>query len=58
MLSKSKPLRRDYPAIFGVVVILLGTLVLGGIAYTYTNRPEIIDTVSHLFDQRHLPADL
>lgn len=42
-----------------VVVILLGTFVLGGIAYTYTHRPSaLIDTLSHLFDRRQLPADL
>ena len=41
------------------VVILLGTFVIGGIAYTYTHRPlALIDEVSHLFDRRQLPADL
>jgi len=34
MLTKSKSLRRDYPAMFGLVVILLGIFVIGGIAYT------------------------
>ena len=58
MLSKSKSLRRDYPALVGVVVILLGIFVLGGIAYTYAHRPELIDTLSHIFDHRKLPADL
>jgi hypothetical protein len=32
--------------------------VLGGIAYTYTHRPALIDAASHLFDRRQLPADL
>jgi hypothetical protein len=49
----------DYPAMLAVVVILFGTFVLGGIAYTYTHRPsELIDAVTHLFDGRQLPADL
>ena len=49
--------RADYPAMLAVVAILLGTFVLGGIAYTYTHRPsEFIDAASHLFDGRKLPA--
>ena len=49
----------DYPAMLAVVAILLGTFVLGGIAYTYTHRPStLIDAASHLFDGRQLPADL
>ena len=55
MLRKFKSLRRDYPAMLSVV---LGTFVLGGIAYTYTHRPALIDAASHLFDRRQLPADL
>ena len=59
MLKKSKWLRRDYPALLSVVVILLGTFVLVGIAYTCTHRPSaLIDAASHLFDRRQLPADL
>jgi hypothetical protein len=49
---------RDYPVILGLAVILLGTFVIGGIAYTYTHRPALIDAASHLFDRRKLPADL
>jgi hypothetical protein len=49
----------DYPAMLAVVAILLGTAVLGGIAYTYTHRPSaLIDAASYLFDRRQLPADL
>jgi hypothetical protein len=51
-------MRRDYAMILGVVVILLGTAVVGGILYTYTHRPALIDAASHLFDRRQLPADL
>jgi hypothetical protein len=57
--GRFKSMRRDYAVILGVMVILLGTAVLGGIAYTYTHRPlALIDEVSHLFDRRQLPADL
>jgi hypothetical protein len=59
MLRQFKSFRRDYPTMLSVVVILLGTFVLGGIAYTYTHRPSaLIDAASHLFDRRQLPADL
>jgi hypothetical protein len=59
MLRQFKSFRRDYPAIMSVVVILLGTFVLVGIAYTYTHRPSaLINAASHLFDRRQLPADL
>ena len=42
----------------GVVTILVGIVVLVGIAYTYAHRPELIDAVSHVFDRRQLPVDL
>jgi hypothetical protein len=58
MLRQLKSLRRDYPAMLSGVVILLGTFVLVGIAYTYTHRPALIDAASHVFDRRQLPADL
>jgi hypothetical protein len=59
MLRKSKSLRRDYPAMLGVGVILLGIFLLGGIAYTYVNRPSAsIDAASQALDGRQLPADL
>jgi hypothetical protein len=54
-----KKFRADYPAMLAVVVVVLGTFVLGGIAYTYSLRPSaLIDEASHLFDGRKLPADL
>jgi hypothetical protein len=59
MARKFKSFRRDYPAMLATVVILLGTFVIGGIAYTYTHRPlALIDAATHLFDRRQLPADL
>jgi hypothetical protein len=58
MLRQLKSLRQDYPAMLSVVVMLLGTFVLVGIAYTYTHRPALIDAVTHLIDGRQLPADL
>jgi hypothetical protein len=49
MLTKSKSLSRDYPAVFGLVVILLGIFIIGGIAYTYTNRPaKLLDEAVHV----------
>jgi hypothetical protein len=45
-------MRRDYGVILGGVVIVVGTFVLGGIVYTYTHRPALIDAASHLFDRR------
>jgi len=43
----------------GVGVILLGIFLLGGIAYTYVNRPSAsIDAASQALDGRQLPADL
>jgi hypothetical protein len=56
--GRFKPMRRDYGVILGGVVIVVGTFVLGGIVYTYTHRPALIDAASHLFDRRQLPADL
>jgi hypothetical protein len=36
-----KKVRRDYSTALGMVAILLGLVVLGGITYTYTTRPEL-----------------
>ncbi len=60
MLRKLKyAVRRDYFTVLGAVAILLGTLVIVGIAYTYMNRPPaLIDAVSHVLKIRKLPADL
>jgi hypothetical protein len=42
-----------------MAAIVFGTFVIGGIAYTYENRPpEWLNAVAHLFDHRQLPADL
>jgi hypothetical protein len=49
---------RKFSADYPVMAILFGTFVLGGIAYTYTHRPALIDAVTHLIDGRQLPADL
>jgi hypothetical protein len=59
MFRTFKSIRRDYPIMAAVVAIMFGTFVLGGIAYTYENRPSaLLDAVAHLFDGRQLPADL
>ena len=59
MFRTFKSMRRDYPTMAAMAAILFGTFVLGGIAYTYENRPpEWLHAVAHLFDHRQLPADL
>ena len=39
MVRKTNSLRRDYAALLGVVMIVIGTFVIGGFAYAYTHRP-------------------
>jgi hypothetical protein len=59
MLTKSRSLRRDYPAMFGIAVIMLGIFMIGGIAYTYSNRPsQPSDATSQALEDHRLPADL
>jgi hypothetical protein len=59
MLRKPTSHRRDYPALFGVVLIVLGTVVIGGITYTYTHRPaNLLDAASHLIERHKPPAHL
>jgi len=59
MFGTFKSMRRDYPTMTAMAAILFGTFVIGGIAYTYENRPPaFLDAVAHLFDGRQLPADL
>ena len=59
MLGKPTSHRRDYAALIGVVVIVLGTLVIGGITYTYTHRPaNLLDGASHLIERHKPPAHL
>jgi hypothetical protein len=56
MLRASKSLRRDYPAMMGMALILVGIFVLGGIVYTYSNRSSgLIGATTQL---RQLPSDL
>jgi hypothetical protein len=55
MLRTSKPFRRDYPAMFAVVMMLLGIVLVGGIAYSYNHRPsKVLDEATHLLE-RHKP---
>jgi hypothetical protein len=59
MVKKTNSLRRDYAALMGVMMILLGTFVICGIAYTYTHRPtNLLDAASHLIERHKLPAHL
>ena len=59
MFGTFKSMGRDYPTMAAMAAILFGTFVIGGIAYTYENRPpEWLDAVAHLFDRSQLPADL
>jgi hypothetical protein len=59
MLTKSRSLRRDYPAMFGLAMIMLGIFMIGSIAYTYTNRPaQPLDAATQALEDHRLPADL
>jgi hypothetical protein len=59
MLTKSRSLRRDYPAMFGLAMIMLGIFMIGGIAYTYSNRPPLpLDPSAQALEDHGLPADL
>jgi hypothetical protein len=58
MLRRPTSHRRDYPALLGVVAIVLGAFVIGGIAYTYTHRPKLLDAAAHLLEHHKAPADL
>lgn len=43
VFGKFKSPRRDYVTVVAVVAILVGILVIGGIAYTYKNRPALVE---------------
>jgi hypothetical protein len=59
MFKTFKSVRRDSLTMLAAGVILLGTFIIGGIAYTYMNRPaNLIETISHVLNSRELPADL
>jgi len=58
MIRKPTSHRRDYPALFGVVAIVLGAFVICGIAYTYTHRPKLLDAATHLLERHKAPTDL
>ncbi len=53
--------RPDYIPVLGAATILIAIGVIGGIVYTYTNRPialNDIGSIIHVFDHRQLPTDL
>jgi hypothetical protein len=57
--SAPEPFPAHHLLLFEGPESVLGSFVLGGIAYTYTHRPSaLIDAASHLFNGRQLPADL
>jgi hypothetical protein len=43
VFGKVKLPRRDYVTVVAVVAILVGILVVGGIVYTYKNRPALVE---------------
>jgi len=48
-------MRRDYAAAFAAGMILIGVFIIGGIAYTYMNRPTALtNAVSRVLNIRQL----
>lgn len=44
---------------FGLAMIMLGIFMIGGIAYTYSNRPPLpLDPSAQALEDHRLPADL
>jgi hypothetical protein len=43
VFGKVKSPRRDYVPVVAVVAILVGIFVVGGIVYTYKNRPTLVE---------------
>jgi hypothetical protein len=50
--------QRDHAAAVGVVAILLGVIVISGIAYTYMTRPALIEAAhNRVLDIRRMFED-
>ena len=50
--------QRDHAATVGVVAILLGLIIIGGISYTYTIRPALVEAATkRVLDIRQLFED-
>lgn len=50
MFGKFKSARRDYVTLGAIVAILIGILVIGGIAYTYKNRPALVEATQRVLN--------
>jgi hypothetical protein len=50
--------QRDHAATVGVVAILVGLIIIGGISYTYTTRPALVEAATkRVLDIRQLFED-
>jgi hypothetical protein len=45
-LPGAVPRSRDYPTMFAMLAILLGTAVIFGIVYSYADRPDIANDLA------------
>jgi hypothetical protein len=54
LFEKLKSPRRDYVTVVAVVAILVGILVIGGIAYTYKNRPALVEAAQRVLNIRQI----
>ena len=54
LFGKFKSARLDYITVVAVVAMLVGILVIGGIAYTYKNRPELVEAAQQVLNLRQI----
>jgi hypothetical protein len=54
LFGKFKSARLDYITVVAVVAMLAGILVIAGIAYTYKNRPELVEAAQQVLNLRQI----
>ena len=50
MFGKFKSARRDHVTVGAIVAIVVGILVIAGIAYTYKNRPALVEATQRVLN--------